>query len=519
MGAHAPAMLFLAVCLKDPGSSERPAYEAAVRRVWAAHDEAAWRRVCRTSDRLALFVAESRSSPTVGAVLVEAGDRVVLAPYAAILPEGTPPEDAAAMALPPYLRLEADLATSTLRLAGDWLGLGRGFYLDGPDALLISNRLDLLRQAARRHLPLDEEALACFAGTGWFTGDTTPLAGVRTLPPGASFSFRPEPGRRCEPDLARRPMPLVTLGERQVTPALVEDAAAGLTATARRIGALGGPVDLALSGGKDSRLLAAAFVAAGVEARLYTRAVYDEEAAIAAELVRRLGPGRVRHDIVGHEGSAGGFSFSDDPVDPLASTRYLVAYSGGLYDPVHVGQLDVGGLGTPGVSGTPTVHGGLGEIAHNIYYPPSTSPEEERDDRLLERKLVRRVVRKGTLTRWAERVARDAAGRIFAAGRAHGFAGVRLYDWFWLFERYRRMNPVPAYFDHLLPFADIGFVNTALSVDISEHRAHRLHRELTAALVPRWRDVPYFKPAPGSAPRGRDLVAAASAASLLTGDA
>ena len=107
------------------------------------------------------------------------------------------------------------------------------------------------------------------------------------------------------------------------------------------------------------------------------------------------------------------------------------------------------------------------------------------------------MVRKGTLTRWAERAARDAAGRVFAAGRAHGFAGVRLYDWFWLFERYRRMNPVPAYFDYLLPFADIGFVNTALSVDISEHRAHRLHRELTAALVPRWRDAPYFKPAPG----------------------
>jgi asparagine synthase (glutamine-hydrolysing) len=314
-------------------------------------------------------------------------------------------------------------------------------------------------------------------------------------------------------------MPLVTPGEGPVTPALVEEATAGLTATARRIGALGGPIDLALSGGKDSRLLAAAFFEAGVEARLYTRAVYDDEAAIAVELVRRLGPGRVRHDIVGHGDTAGGFSFSDVPVDPLASARYLVSFSGGLYDPVHVGQLDAGGLGTPGVSGTPTVHGGLGEIAHNIYYPASTSPEEERDDRLLERKLVRRLVRKDTLTRWAERVARDAAGRVFAAGRAHGFAGVRLYDWFWLFERYRRMNPVPAYFDHLLPFADIGFVNTALSVDISEHRAHRLHRELTAALVPRWRDVPYFKPAAGSAARGRDLVVDAAAASLLTGDA
>ena len=142
---------------------------------------------------------ESRIGATVGASLEEAGDRIVLAPYAAVLPEGTRPEDAAATALPPYLRLEADLAAGSLRLDSDWLGLARGFYLDEPDALLVSNRLDFLRQAARRHLPLDEEALACFAATGWFTADTTPLAGVRTLPPGASFSFRPRPGRRCEP--------------------------------------------------------------------------------------------------------------------------------------------------------------------------------------------------------------------------------------------------------------------------------------------------------------------------------
>ena len=127
-------------------------------------------------------------------MLEDEGDRVVLAPYAAVLPEGTRPEGAAATALPPFLRLEADLAAGSLRVASDWLGLARGFYLDEPTSSLVSNRLDLLRQAARRHLPLDEEALACFAATGWFTADTTPLAGVRTLPPGARSRSEPDPG-------------------------------------------------------------------------------------------------------------------------------------------------------------------------------------------------------------------------------------------------------------------------------------------------------------------------------------
>src|SRR4051794_31412587 len=232
-------MLFLAVCLKEPRPRERPAYEAALQRVWAAHEEARWRRVCRATDRLVLFAAEARDAATVGAVLEEADGRVVVAPYAAILPGGpvggAGPEATAAVALPPFLRLEADLAAGSLRVANDWLGLSRAFYLDEPDTLVVSNRLDLLRQAARRHLPLDEGALACFAATGWLMEDTTPLAGVSPLPPNSSLSFEPEPGRRCEFTLSRRPMPLVPPGEREATPALLESAAAGLTTTATRI--------------------------------------------------------------------------------------------------------------------------------------------------------------------------------------------------------------------------------------------------------------------------------------------
>ena len=515
-GPTVTGMLFLVVCLKDPRPRRLPAYEAVLRRIWAAHDGTAWRRVCRVADRLALFAAASRDRPTVGAVLEDEGDRVVLAPYAAVLPEGTRPERAAAAALPPFLRLEADLAAGSLRVANDWLGLSRAFYLDEPDTLVVSNRLDLLRRAACRHLPLDEGALACFAATGWLMEDTTPLAGVSTLPPNSSLSFEPEPGRRCELTLSRRPMPLVTPGEREATPALLESAAAGLTTTATRIGALtGGPVDLAFSGGQDLRLLAAAFIAAGVELRLHTWAAYEAEAAIAAELVRRLGPGRAEHLVYP------GDPPSEVPVDPLASARYLVAYSGGLYDPVYVGEAEVGSLDGPGLGGKPIVHGGLGEIAHGFYYPKGSTPEEERDDDAMARRLLARAIPRKPLTAPALAAAERAFARVVAAGKGLGFAGIRLCDWFWLVERYRRMNPVTAYFDHLLPFADLGFVNTALSLAPSEHRARRLHRGLTTTLVPEWRDVPYFKAADDSGPerRARHLVVDPATVSLLTGEA
>ena len=215
-------------------------------------------------------------------------------------------------------------------------------------------------------------------------------AGSRRTPRRSRARARSRPARRSrsgpDPGAAasrswRGGGPLVTPGEGPVTPALVEEATAGLTATARRSGSSAAPSTspcrrqrLAPARG---RILRGRRGGAALHQGRLRRRGGDRGRAGAAP---RPGPRAARHRRP--RDTAGGFSFSDVPVDPLASARYLVSFSGGLYDPVHVGQLDAGGLGTPGVSGTPTVHGGLGEIAHNIYYPPGTSPEEERDDRL-----------------------------------------------------------------------------------------------------------------------------------------
>jgi hypothetical protein len=231
--------------------------------------------------------------------------------------------------------------------------------------------------------------------------------------------------------------------------------------------------------------------------------------------VRRLGPDRAEHHVYP------GDPPSEAPVDPFASARYLVAYSGGLYDPVYVGETRVGGLTEPGVGGPPIVHGGLGEIAHGFYYPKDSTPEEERDSDAMTGRLMARAIPRKPLAAPAFAAAERTFGRVIAAGRGLGFAGIRLCDWFWLVERYRRMNPVTAYFDHLLPFADLGFVNAALSLAPSEHRARRLHRGLTETLVPAWRDVPYFKAADDSGPerQARHLVLDPATASLITGEA
>ena len=461
-----------------------------MRHTWAAHDGTVWRRVCRTSDRLALFVAESqdrrhgrrvargggrpdrpdalRCRPARGhAAGGRRGDGAPALPAARGRPRGRLPAARRRLARPRPRVLPRRKPTSS------WSSRTGSTSCARPPAATC--------RSMRRRWPASRRR------AGSRRTRRRSRACARSRPARRSRSD-PGSGRRCEPELARRPMPLVTPGEGPVTPALVEEATAGLTATARRIGALGGPIDLALSGGKDSRLLAAAFFEAGVEAQLYTRAVYDDEAAIAVELVRRLGPGHVRHDIVGHGDTAGGFSFSDVPVDPLASARYLVSFSGGLYDPVYVGQLDAGGLGTPGVSGTPTVHGGLGEIAHNIYYPASTSPEEERDDPAA-----------GTQARPPRGPEGHADPVGGAGGPRRGGPGLRRRSG----ARLRRgpplrlvlavralpprMNPVPAYFDHLLPFADLG---------LRQHGAVGGHLR-----------APGAPPAPGADRRARPAVA------------
>ena len=143
--------------------------------------------------------------------------------------------------------------------------------------------------------------------------------------------------------------------------------AEGLVAAVAHLADAGQPVELSLTGGKDSRLIAAALVTAGVPVVARTHGFADHpDVVVAAEIARRLGIehlvrtpaapgqqvdvlGRIRATVLVADGMLSAFENVGRP-DPAASS---VVTAGG-----HGGELLRGGYAET-AAGRPGAAGGL----------------------------------------------------------------------------------------------------------------------------------------------------------------
>lgn len=137
----------------------------------------------------------------------------------------------------------------------------------------VSNVLPLLA-ALPPHARPDEDGLEDLLLAGWVFGDRTVWDGIDRLPPGTSRiahgALTRSPDRLIDPalDAANRPVHR----DLDVGAELLRDTIAAVARTHR------GPLELGLSGGRDSRVILAAALAAGVTPHLYTLAVPDDPA-------------------------------------------------------------------------------------------------------------------------------------------------------------------------------------------------------------------------------------------------
>jgi hypothetical protein len=144
--------------------------------------------------------------------------------------------------------------------------------LDGG-TVAVSNVLPLLA-ALPPHARPDEDGLEDLLLAGWVFGARTVWDGVDRLPPGTSRvahgALTRSPDRLIDPalDAASRPVHR----DLDVGADLLRDTVAGVARAHR------GPLELGLSGGRDSRVILAAALAAGVTPHLYTLAVPDDPA-------------------------------------------------------------------------------------------------------------------------------------------------------------------------------------------------------------------------------------------------
>jgi asparagine synthase (glutamine-hydrolysing) len=348
-----------------------------------------------------------------------------------------------------------------------------------PGAVILSDRSMWAAAVADRLGDFDPSHACALLNTGFPLGGTTPWRGVSALPPAATV--RASAGRLT--------VKAGSLGPAS-SPASV---AAALVAAVAPLKDAGEPVQLSLTGGKDSRLVAAALVTAGVPVHAKTHGFPEHpDVTVAAEVAKVLG---LDHTPV--TPAAPG-----QQTDVLARLRATVLVADGMLSAFeNVGRTDPARSPalTAGGHGGELLRGGYAEMAAGRRAAPLRAAE-----------ALRRLTTKhlGLLRRGA------AAGYVASlapwTGTALGHGPLPMLDDFYLVNRAGRWSAAArqAYLirERLAqPLFDEGVVRAARAVPLASRTDGSLIRGAITELRPDLADVPFAgKPAKGSVPPAFD---------------
>ncbi|MBO0821055.1 MAG: hypothetical protein J2P26_09425, partial [Nocardiopsaceae bacterium] len=169
------------------------------------------------------------------------------------------------------------------------------YLAEVPGAVILSDRAMWAAAVAGRLDRPDPNHVAALLSCGFPLGSATGWEGVSALPPATSVSYAGTRGHATD-GLAGRPAdPGASDRAPDGAPAGAARVAAALVDAVAPLRSAGQPVRLSLTGGKDSRLIAAALVAAGVEVRASTHGFAEHpDVPVATEVARLLG---IEHEV------------------------------------------------------------------------------------------------------------------------------------------------------------------------------------------------------------------------------
>jgi Asparagine synthase len=397
------------------------------------------------------------------------------------------------------------------------------YLAEVPGAALVADRAAWAAWTASRLDDHDPLHVCALLNPGFPLGAVTPFTGVAAVGPATALQLLDGTVKRDTgaSGLARRPGTTGRQGG-------ASEVAEALVAAVAPLRDAGGPVELSLTGGKDSRLVAAALVRAGVPVVARTHGFDDHpDVVVAAEIARRLGIehvvrtpaapgqrvdvlGRIRATVLVADGMLSAFENVGRPVSAstgsastgsasTGSASTSPAASPALTAGGHGGELLRGGYAET-AAGRASARGGLpGAIRHGAVAPARRAA---RSAELLRRLTTKHLglVRRGpassyvaSLAPWTPRLARNP---------------LQALDDFYLVNRAGRWSAAArqAYLlrERLVqPLFDDRVVLAARAVPLGERVSGALSAAVLAELSPSLADVPLAgKPPadPGRAP-------------------
>ncbi|MFC7644271.1 asparagine synthase-related protein [Streptosporangium lutulentum] len=167
------------------------------------------------------------------------------------------------------------------------------FYAENDEVHVVGSRALQVRLATRGGVRWNAPGLQSMIRQGYFLSDETPFDGVSALPPSSELLVRD--GSRVIRTEALPRAEAVPEGAR-LKRAGVETLASALLAAVEPVRNATEPVNLALTGGRDSRLMAALLHAARIPFRATTNGLDDHpDVIIARRIARSL---RIEHTVI-----------------------------------------------------------------------------------------------------------------------------------------------------------------------------------------------------------------------------
>lgn len=385
----------------------------------------------------------------------------------------------------PFLIAVIEPDAGRLLVLNDAIGAARLYELRLGAMRIWSNRAAAPLLFAGIEPRADERGWRILAAASWLIGDATPFAGVRKVGPGTVIEVAPSGVREQATDAVG---PLVS-PERASAAALAEAACADAVTQARDAGAAWpATADCDLSGGRDSRVVAAAVIAAGVDVRLNTSDATPGEADVARRLVE-LAPRPIEHRLRKTDDSAA--KQHERPLLARALNVHL------LHDGMRHPQKLRGKQDLPkSRPANATFSGHGGEIAHGFFYKDRRSLLRIRlgGEDAVRARLARMFAKDHGAARDDAYAEADAeVERILAEGRRLGVKGPALLEWFYLVDRFANRSGIGAHAERVSIFGTPAFIRASFSLSPGQRLSARLHTRMVERLVPAWTEVPYFK--------------------------
>lgn len=366
----------------------------------------------------------------------------------------------------------------------DVFGFGRAYVVQNEDFVAVGNHIGMVSLFSSRRLEVDVYGADLLAQVGFWPEDHSPIADVRRLGPAEIVSV----GRHDEVTRRRYASDEEFYSYRENAPDF-EGVAASMAVLTSNIGeiAVQSPT-VHLSGGQDSRVTAAAWLAGGKPASIQTVGTLQGEVDVANELMATMGT----EAELAERGLTHRVSYPSPGRISTFSIEDRLAKAMLLWDGDCAPANLKSAVNPPPARARLTIGGANGEVMHGIYYATPAMLE---------------VARK--LDHPLDRVGKAFAGKVNTEEsrvstlqfienqktftRSLGHEDATALNVFQMHSKFRRWINAQLSSASFVLLLNPVFVRAGIDLTPEQRLDKVMQKALSRALIPAWEDVPYFK--------------------------